>query len=67
MISWRKSSRCANGSGNCVEAGPFHDGSGRVAVRHSSVPDGPMIIFSRDEWTAFVAGVQQGEFNFQDA
>lgn len=67
MIVWRKSTKCANGGGQCVEAGPLEDGSGRVAIRHSVDPDGPIITYSREEWAAFVAGVRAGEFDFHTA
>jgi hypothetical protein len=67
MISWRKSTKCADGSGACVEAGPFDDDSGRVAVRHSVDPHGPVVTFSQQEWIAFVAGVRAGEFDFHAA
>jgi hypothetical protein len=33
-----------------------------ILVRDPKVPDGPMLRFSRDEWDAFVAGVQEGDF-----
>jgi hypothetical protein len=64
QISWRTSSASANAGGQCVEAGPVNDGSGRVAVRHSKNPDGPMIVYTRGEWVAFVKAVQQGEYTF---
>lgn len=63
-IRWRISTRSADNSGNCVEAGPLADGSGRVAVRHSHHPDGSMIVYTRAEWTAFLAGAKDGEFDF---
>lgn len=50
--------------GTCVEAGPLDDDTGRVAVRHSQHPDGPVIIYTRAEWNAFLAGTKEGEFNF---
>ncbi|RNL77867.1 DUF397 domain-containing protein, partial [Halostreptopolyspora alba] len=34
-VAWRVSSYSANGSGQCVEAGPMLDGSPRFAVRDS--------------------------------
>jgi hypothetical protein len=34
-----------------------------VAVRHSRRRDEPPLLFSRDEWKAFVAGVQNHEFD----
>lgn len=64
-IQWRKSTRTQSNGGQCVEAGPITDGSGRVAVRHSHHPDGSIIIYTREEWAAFLAGAKDGEFDFQ--
>ena len=63
-VAWHVSTRSSGGGGNCVEAGPLADGSGRVAVRHSRHPDGPVIIYTRTEWEAFIEGVKDGEFDF---
>jgi hypothetical protein len=51
-VAWRVSSRSANAGGQCVEAGPVTDGSGRVAVRHSLNPAGPVITYTREEWVS---------------
>lgn len=63
-VAWHISSFSPNGGGNCVEAGPLSDGSGRVAVRHSHHPDAEAIVYTRAEWEAFVSGVRNGEFDF---
>ncbi|MEU0520683.1 DUF397 domain-containing protein [Streptosporangium sp. NPDC006007] len=63
-VAWRISTRSENGGGSCVEAGPFADGSGRVAVRHSRRPGGEVIVYTRAEWEAFIGGVKDGEFDF---
>jgi len=63
-VAWHISSKSANGGGQCVEAGPLADGSGRVAVRHSRRPDGEVLVYTRPEWDAFIAGVKNGEFDF---
>lgn len=34
-----------------------------VAVRDSKDLAGPVLVFSQAEWTAFVGGVQDGEFD----
>jgi hypothetical protein len=34
-----------------------------IAMRDSRQPDGPVLIFTPDEWRAFTAGVQDGEFD----
>lgn len=64
QLQWITSTRSQSGGGQCVEVGPFSDGTGRVAVRHSRHPDGSTIIYSREEWTAFLAGAKDGEFDF---
>ena len=65
-IRWRKSSRSSDNSAQCVEAGPLADDSGRVAVRHSHHPEGSVIVYTRAEWTAFLAGARDGEFDFNE-
>jgi hypothetical protein len=57
--SWQRSRFCDAGS--CVEATIMGDG---VAVRDSKDPGGPILRFTPQEWTAFVAGVQAGDFRF---
>ncbi|MEU5154590.1 DUF397 domain-containing protein [Glycomyces sp. NPDC021274] len=63
-IRWKVSTRSTNNGGQCVEAGPLADGSGRVAVRHSHHPEGSVIVYTRAEWEAFLAGAKDGEFDF---
>ncbi|HEX6075091.1 MAG TPA: DUF397 domain-containing protein [Micromonosporaceae bacterium] len=64
-VQWRISSRSSDtAGGTCVEAGPLNDGTGRVALRHSQYPDGPVIIYTRAEWNAFLAGAKDNEFDF---
>lgn len=63
-IRWRISTRSSSNGGQCVEAGPLADGSGRIAVRHSRHPDGSLIIYTRAEWDAFLVGAKDGEFDF---
>jgi Domain of unknown function (DUF397) len=60
-IAWRKSSHSGPNGGNCVEIGHLPDG--QVAVRNSRHPSGPALLFTPDEWTAFVAGVKDAEFD----
>jgi hypothetical protein len=65
QVRWRISSRSGSGGGGtCVEAGPLTDGTGRVALRHSQHPNGPVIIYTRAEWDAFLAGAKDNEFDF---
>lgn len=56
---WRKSS-LSNSQGNCVEIAHINN---HVAVRDSKNQEGPALIFTPDEWKAFVGGVRKGEFD----
>ncbi|GIH27009.1 hypothetical protein Aph01nite_53190 [Acrocarpospora phusangensis] len=64
VVTWHVSTESSSGGGQCVEAGPLADGTGRVAVRHSRHRDRGVIIYTRAEWEAFVGGVKNGEFDF---
>ncbi|MET9338610.1 DUF397 domain-containing protein [Nonomuraea sp. NPDC003804] len=57
---WRKSRYC-NGAAACVEFAQLADGN--VALRDSKHEDGPVLVFTPDEWAAFAAGVRDGEFD----
>lgn len=52
-----------SGDGNCVEAGHVLP-DGLIAVRHSKRQADPPLLFSREEWDAFVQGVKDGQFDF---
>jgi hypothetical protein len=57
---WRKSTR--SGSSNaCVEVSD--NLTGIVAVRDTKDRDGGTLIFTAPEWSAFVTGVKDGEFD----
>ncbi|QSB04963.1 DUF397 domain-containing protein [Natronoglycomyces albus] len=64
-IKWQKSTQSTgDNNSNCVEVGQLADGSGRVVVRHSHAPDGDLIVYTPQEWVAFIEGVKDGEFDF---
>ena len=45
----------------CVEVGRL--ANGQVAVRDSKDRSRPALIFTADEWTAFLEGARAGEFD----
>ena len=58
----KKSSACGN-SNSCVWVGLTPDGL--VVVNDSSDRrKGPAVLFTREEWDAFIKGVQRGEFEY---
>lgn len=60
-LTWRKAAR-SNPSGNCVELAELPDGAG-VAVRNSRHPDGPALVYTPAEISAFLLGVRDGDFD----
>ena len=59
-VQWRKSSHSGPFTDNCVEVAVLDGG---IAVRDSKQPGGPVLMFTPDEWTAFVGGAKAGEFD----
>lgn len=58
--AWRKSSFSGPNSDMCVEVAFVGEA---IAVRDSKNPEGPALIFTQDEWDAFVRGTKDGEFD----
>lgn len=54
---WHRSTFCDSGA--CVEVMTEADA---VQVRNSADPGFPLV-FTKDEWNAFIAGVLEGEFD----
>ncbi|WP_097259273.1 DUF397 domain-containing protein [Streptomyces sp. Ag109_G2-15] len=48
--------------GACVEVKRLADG--RVAVRQSTDPDGPALVFTSHEMSNFLTGVKEGDADF---
>ncbi len=57
---FRRSRFCANGA--CVEVAV---NGAAVGVRDSKSPDSAVLVFDREEWSTFVAGVRAGEFSIE--
>lgn len=60
-VRWRKASRSGNNGGNCVEVATSLPRA--VAIRDSKDQQGPVLIFTPDDWQAFCNGVKRGEFS----
>ncbi|WP_326725435.1 MULTISPECIES: DUF397 domain-containing protein [unclassified Streptomyces] len=58
---WEKPWSGTNG-GSCVEAKRLPDGS--VAFRQSRDPEGPALVYSRDEMVSFLRGAKSGQADF---
>lgn len=57
---WTKSTR-SGANGQCVEV--LETKSGIFALRRSKDPDGPKLLFNKQEWAAFIVGARDGEFD----
>ncbi len=57
---WRTST-FSGGNGSCVEVASNLPGI--IAVRDSKDRQGPALVFTPDEWAAFLAGVRADEFH----
>jgi hypothetical protein len=58
-LTWR-SAQCSTQS--CIEVAQLTDGG--IAIRDGKAGDtGDVLIFSGDEWSAFVTGIKAGEFD----
>jgi hypothetical protein len=57
---WLKSSYSTGASGNCVEVATMRT---EVGVRDSKDRSGPALLFGATSWSAFMAGVQTGQFD----
>jgi hypothetical protein len=59
--AWQKSS-FSGYNGNCFEIARLR--GDRIGVRDTKDQgSGPVLVFSQDEWTAFMAGLKAGEFD----
>ncbi|MEU7828008.1 MULTISPECIES: DUF397 domain-containing protein [unclassified Nonomuraea] len=61
VATWIKSSNSGSNGGNCVEVAELS--GGHRGIRDSKNPTGPALIFTPGEWSAFISGVRNGEFD----
>jgi Domain of unknown function (DUF397) len=60
ITHWRTSSFSGN-NGTCVELATLPDGS--IVMRNSNHPADGLVLFTRAEMKAWIAGVKAGEFD----
>jgi Domain of unknown function (DUF397) len=59
-LRWTKSS-LSYSNGDCVEVADLP--GGQIGVRDSKDPAGAVLRFTSSEWTAFLGGARNGEFD----
>ncbi|MEU4558362.1 DUF397 domain-containing protein [Actinoplanes sp. NPDC023936] len=57
-LAWRIATR--SGGGNCVQVAKTDN---LIAVRNSRFPDGEVILYTKQEFEAFLDGAKKGEFD----
>jgi Domain of unknown function (DUF397) len=57
--NWRTSTRSGT-NGQCIEVRRIDE---TIEVRDGNDQAGPVLKFTRDEWTAFTGGAKDGEFD----
>ena len=58
-LVWRKAQR-STANGACVEVA---SAAGKVVIRDSKDPYGPVLVYTPDEFSAFLDGARKGEFD----
>lgn len=60
-VGFRKSTASGDANG-CVEVNCQHEYD-QILVRDSKDQTGPVLVFNREEWSAFLRGASAGEFD----
>jgi len=58
-VSYRRARKCQ--INNCLEVGRSPDG--RIFLRNTRAPHDPPTIVDSDEWSAFLLGAKEGDFD----
>jgi Domain of unknown function (DUF397) len=58
-LAWHKAQRSTN-NGQCIEVA---SAVGKIAIRDSKDPDGPILVYTPAEFSAFLEGARNGEFD----
>jgi predicted secreted Zn-dependent protease len=57
-LDWHKSRACESGA--CIQVARRGDS---VLIGNTNDPEGPVSMFTTDEWRNFIAGVKTGDFD----
>ena len=60
-LAWLKAQR-STANGQCVEIAVTTD-KDKIAMRDSKDPDGPILVYTPNEFSAFLDGARNGEFD----
>lgn len=58
QVSWQVARLCH--SGNCIRVAADDNA---ILIGDSKDPEGPVLRYSREEWSVFVEGIRQGDFD----
>jgi hypothetical protein len=58
-LSWLKA-HSSSANGHCVE---IASATGKIAIRDSKDPNGPILVYTPAEFRAFLDGARKGEFD----
>jgi hypothetical protein len=58
-LSWIKA-QASTYNGACIEVA---SAGGKIAMRDSKDPNGPVLVYTHAEFSAFIDGARNGEFN----
>ena len=61
QLTWMKA-KASDANGSCLEVAK-HPTGGRYVRDSKDHGTGPMLFFTEDEWTAFLDGARNGEFD----
>ena len=57
-LTWRKARACESGA--CVMVARRGES---VLLKNSTDPEGPVNVFTREEWSVFIDGIKLGDFD----
>ena len=57
-LAWRVARHCDAGS--CIRVAPHQ---GMIVIGDTKNPYSPVLSYSHEEWSAFVKGIRQGDFD----